>query len=61
MSWSLRWGQAEAKLGESEEACRDRGLPIARTPGRLDAQKAFPGLGPGEAGSELIGYRSAMG
>ena len=21
-SWSLRWGQAEAKLGESEEACR---------------------------------------
>ena len=21
--WSLRWGQAEAKLGESEEACRD--------------------------------------
>lgn len=37
------------------------GAPIARTPGRLDTQKAFPRLEPGEAGSELIGYKSAVG
>lgn len=37
------------------------GTSIARTPGRLDTQKAFLGLEPGEAGSELIGYRSAVG
>lgn len=51
-SWSLRWGQAEAKLSESEGACRDGGLPSAQIPGRLNAQKAFPGLEPKEAGSE---------
>lgn len=28
------------------------GLPTAQTPGRLNAQKAFPGLEPEEAGSE---------
>ena len=37
------------------------GAPISWTPGRLDTQKACLGLEPGEAGSELIGYRSAVG
>lgn len=45
-------GQAEAKLSELQAGCRDGGLPTTQTPARLNAQKAFPGLEPEEAGSK---------
>lgn len=53
-------GQAEAKLNELQAGCRDGGLPTTQTPARLNAQKAFPGLEPEEAGSKGNVHRSCM-
>lgn len=46
MLWSLRWGQAEAKLDELQAACRDGGSPLPRPLEGLMPRRHFQGCNP---------------